>query len=135
MKIERRTIEGVKMFQPDEVRQKRKRHEDPSDEGTRRPRSGGGRKHRERIDTRGPNRGSHRSVNQADNREVEREKPRGGRMENSRGNIREDSREFVRKRPRTYTGGFTWRSFENSRGPRERESAGWLFGRRPWTKA
>ncbi|MES9736851.1 DEAD/DEAH box helicase [Peribacillus frigoritolerans] len=92
MKIERRTIEGVKMFQPDEVRQKRKRHDDPSDEGTRRPRSGGGRKHRERIDTRGPNRGSHRSVNQADNREVEREKPRGGRMENSRGPIREDSR-------------------------------------------
>jgi ATP-dependent RNA helicase DeaD len=92
MKIERRTIEGVKMFQPDEVRQKRKRYEDSADEGTRRPRSGGGRKHRERIDTRGPNRGSHRSVNRADNRELEREKPRGGRMESSRGPKSEDSR-------------------------------------------
>ncbi|MFJ7937662.1 DEAD/DEAH box helicase [Peribacillus sp. NPDC096622] len=109
MKIERRTIEGVKMFQPDEVRQKRKRHEDSSDEGTRRPRSGGGRRHRERIDTRGPNRGSHRSVNQADNREFEREKPRGGRLENSRGPKREDSR-----------GG----RLENSRGPKREDSRG-----------
>ncbi|MCK1994637.1 DEAD/DEAH box helicase [Peribacillus muralis] len=103
MKIERRTIEGVKMFQPDEVAHKKKRYEDASEEGARRPRTGGGRRHRERIDTRGPNRGSHRSVNQTDNREIEREKPRGGRIENGRGPKREDSR-----------GGRS----EDSRGPR-----------------
>ncbi|MFD6206606.1 DEAD/DEAH box helicase [Peribacillus sp. NPDC060253] len=92
MKIERRKIEGVTMFQPDEVGHKKKRYEDTSEESARRPRTGGGRRHRERIDTRGPNRGSHRSVNQTDNREIEREKPRGGRSEDSRGPKREDSR-------------------------------------------
>ncbi|MGG4267162.1 DEAD/DEAH box helicase [Peribacillus simplex] len=92
MKIERRKIEGVTMFQPDEVGHKKKRYEDTSEKSAHRPRTGGGRRHRERIDTRGPNRGSHRSVNQTDNREIEREKPRGGRIENGRGPKREDSR-------------------------------------------
>ncbi|MFJ7683099.1 DEAD/DEAH box helicase [Peribacillus butanolivorans] len=109
MKIERRTIEGVKMFQPDEAGHKKKRYEESSEEGTRRPRTGGGRRHRERIDTRGPNRGSHRSANQADNRELELEKPRGGRTENSRGPKRENPR-----------GGRT----ENSRGPKRENSRG-----------
>ncbi|MFE4239359.1 DEAD/DEAH box helicase [Peribacillus butanolivorans] len=109
MKIERRTIEGVKMFQPDEAGHKKKRYEESSEEGTRRPRTGGGRRHRERIDTRGPNRGSHRSANQADNRELELEKPRGGRTENSRGPKRENPR-----------GGRT----ENSQGPKRENSRG-----------
>ncbi|MET3317946.1 UNVERIFIED_ORG: ATP-dependent RNA helicase DeaD [Peribacillus simplex] len=117
MKIERRTIEGVKMFQPDEVGHKKKRYEESSEEGTRRPRTGGGRRHRERIDTRGPNRGSHRSANQADNRELELEKPRGGRTENIRGPKRENPR-----------GGRTENSrglkHENSRGGRPEDSRG-----------
>ncbi|MDV7765548.1 DEAD/DEAH box helicase [Peribacillus sp. CSMR9] len=126
MKIERKTIEGVKMFQPDEVGQKKKRYDDNAEVGTRRPpHSGGGRRHRERIDTRGPNRGSHRSVNQADNREIEREKPRGGRMENSRGLKREDSRGGRMENSRgskreDLRGG----RMENSRGPKREDSRG-----------
>ncbi|PJN91862.1 hypothetical protein, partial [Bacillus sp. mrc49] len=101
-KIERRTIEGVKMFQPDEVAHKKKRYEDSSEDGARRPRTGGGRRHRERIDTRGPNRGSHRSVNQADNRELDKEKPRGGRpeREDSRGRRPEKGNAQTRENPR-----------------------------------
>ena len=116
MKIERRKIEGVKMFQPGEVETKRKRHDrDSSDGESRRPRTGGGRRHRERIDTRGPNRGSHRSANQADNRELSLENPREGNVsrgpkrENPRGGQREDTR---------------GRSRDNSRGERQGGSQG-----------
>ena len=116
MKIERRKIEGVKMFQPGEVETKRKRHErDTSDGESRRPRTGGGRRHRERIDTRGPNRGSHRSANQADNRELSLENPREGNV--SRGPKRENPRGGQREDPRG-------RSRDNSRGERQGGSQG-----------
>lgn len=76
MNIERRKIEGVVMFQPGETAREKRRHEHGTENETQRPKKRGGRKHRERIDTRGPNRGSHHLKKQSDHREKKEENSR-----------------------------------------------------------